>query len=326
MNLYRVLLSIILLTVVPSLGCKSRHNNSSSQNNGSNVEPERSPAKIALDAKLNAAISCINYVSKRVGVSRSQYFSAVDPDKGPDSKMTVYFNNVTDDRGDLAKLDKAIALTPAVPDLDTAMKNYRVVITDVMPLFNEAADYFQKKRNQDDDAVKGKQLHPKLLDGFDRFEAAAKAMTIVVDSKNRQRREEDLAMMAKDPASRGEYLVQHFLLLSEDVVKLGELQFDKLDLAVLTAKSAELEQAASEIKTYSTAQTKPEIRSASSLISAADYYVKAALALVRRKRDNKAFTDDEKRDMASGRGDHIEGSATELIMYYNRLIDTANSH
>jgi hypothetical protein len=30
--------------------------------------------------------------------------------------------------------------------------------------------------------------------------------------------------------------------------------------------------------------------------------------------------------MASGRGDHIEGSATELIMYYNRLIDTANSH
>jgi hypothetical protein len=287
--------------------------------------PPVDDAYIAVGKKLNAAIGCINSVSRDIYNSSTGYFTKIDKTKGPDDKMTVWIARFQDQNGEIEKLEAAMALTPATAELDAAMKSYALATKELGPLINEANDYYEKKANQDDKAVKGKELHPKLVAGFDKFGVAAKALADIVTKTNRQRKEAGLAKMAADPAAAGEYLFAKGLLVAEDIVNLSDVPFAKLDLAALTAKSDELEKSFAAIFAYAAAKTKPEIDGISSVESNMRDFVKSTVALVRRKKSDKAFEKYELDQVGLGHGDQVEGSSWEVIGKYNNLVNSANS-
>jgi hypothetical protein len=62
----------------------------------------------------------------------------------------------------------------------------------------------------------------------------------------------------------------------------------------------------------------------SSLQSDADDLKKAAKEMLRRKRDNKAFTKEDFERFASGPAEWVEGSPAKLSHAYNELVNTSN--
>ncbi len=286
--------------------------------------PPAAAADIALQQKLAAAIACINSISATVYDARKDYFRTVDPTRGPDNKMTVWIRRFVDQTGTMEKLATAVALTPAATELDNVMQAYAVVVKELTPLINQANDYYEKKSNQDDNAAKGKELHPALLAGFDKFEVVAKQLSDVVATMSRQRKEAGLAKMASDPAAQGEYLFAKGLLVAEDVIDLADVPFAQLDLPGLTAKADELEKSFAGVYAYIAAKTQPAIDGIASVESDMRDFVKATLALVRRKRNDKAFEKYELDQIATGHSELVDGSAGQVISEYNTLINSAN--
>lgn len=315
----------LLVSAVALAGCKK----SPPAPGSATVEAAPPPAPAvdaaaqARDQKLRAAIACINGLSANVDRAREGYARTVPAATGPTAAMTVYVGRVAFEDCPPA-LEAAAALTPADPDLDAAASAYVAAVTSLVPIVNDASDYYAEKRNHDDGAAKGKELHPRLIDGFARFAAADEALRKVVAARNRARKEAHLAELAKDPRDRGEYLVARLMLVAEDVVTLADAPLDALDLAALSARVDELGTALHELDARIADTAQPKIPGVVQLQSAARYYLTAALDLVRRKREGTGYTASEREDLARG-STTINGSTPQLVDLYNRLVSASNS-
>ncbi|MGN6105885.1 MAG: DUF3829 domain-containing protein [Kofleriaceae bacterium] len=274
-------------------------------------------ADASMVKKMNAAVHCINFAAAAVKRSAGFYARAVDPATGPLPDKSLYLQRI-DAQSCTKPAKEAVALKPAVADLDAVLGAYATKLDAAALILNEAADYYDQKRHLDDALAKGKQLHPQVMASFEDVIASERQLRDVLDKLDRARREANLAELAKDPAQRTEYLRERLMLSATDLIKLTEVgDLAKLDAAAFQAKLDEVDKTQKELSALGLDG------SDLGLSNSARDYVGAGLAMVRRLRDGKGYTESELKDLAQG-SKYVEGSIPQLIESYNSLIEASN--
>lgn len=120
-----------------------------------------------------------------------------------------------------AAVDRAIAVQPAVPEVDTAATTWIVALEALAPLATETMTYYERESFRDDAGARGRELHTQLLAAFTAFVEADEAMHGVVASFERRALDLRLAQLASDPAQRGVYLVERTRGCAMQVVDLA---------------------------------------------------------------------------------------------------------
>jgi hypothetical protein len=197
-------------------------------------EAEPAPAKVALKAKLHAAIGCLNDNSGEVLKDRRKYLdSLADPEKGPQPKDYVWPFVMVNFDGCKRDVEKAAALTPAVPDLDKASAEYVAALIALAPPVEAMGSYYKTAENKVDGGKKAPELHAALVAGWARFVAANDALDGLVGTMNRAIRVDEVAAQEKAEGRNLAVLLDLVLLEAETVV--DELHKEKVDLAAFDA-------------------------------------------------------------------------------------------
>jgi hypothetical protein len=280
-----------------------------------------------LGSKLGEYISCMNGTSKRVIDSRNRYLSWVADEKvGPTGKERNIYGLYDINAGTcLPSLDRAKAMQPALPDIESAAAEYRKALDELDPLVKQADKYYDQKDYKDDKMAKGKALHPQLMNAFAKFEQVSKGFEDRVTALNDQVNARQFTRLEKDPSRRLQYLSQKSLnegkalIKLTDIAELKELDLQKYDVAVQS-----YDKALTELDQYADSH-KAEVDKAmmfSSYLSSAHTFLKSAKELLRRKRDNKDFN---KEFFSKSSPSMVDGHPAQVVETYNRMIGDSNN-
>ena len=280
----------------------------------------------SLGNKLGEYISCMNGTSKRVVDSRNRYLSWVKDEKvGPTGKeRNIYSLYDINADGCFPNLDRAKTIAPSLPDVESAAAEYRKALEELDPLVKQANKYYDQDDYKDDKMVKGKALHPQLMNGFAKFEQVSKGFEDRVTALNDEVMARQLTRLEKDPTRRLQYLSQRGLNEAKasikliDIAELKELDQQKYDVALQTYDRTltELEQFAEKNKAQA-----DKVMMFSSYLSSCKTFLKSAKDLMRRKRDNKDFN---KEFFSNSSPQMVDGHPAQVIEKYNRMIGDSN--
>jgi Protein of unknown function (DUF3829) len=278
-----------------------------------------------LGAKLGEYIECMNGTSKRVVQSRNRYLSWVDEKLGPTGKeRNIYGLYDLNASTCFPHLDRAKALPPSLPEVESAAVEYRKALEELDPLVKRVNDYYDQKDYKDDKMAKGKAVHPELMNGFAKFEQVSRGFEERVLSLNDAVNDRQFARLEKDPARRLQYLAQKSqneakaLMKVSNVAELKELDLQKYDVLLQT-----YDRAIGELEEYIAAHKAETDKTSglSSYISDSKTFLKSAKELLRRKRDNKDFNVEF---FSKSNPRMVEGHPAQLIESYNRAVDASN--
>jgi hypothetical protein len=176
--------------------------------------------------------------------------------------------------------------------------------------------------------VKAKEMHPKLVAAFDAFVKADQALRDIVKGKNDAMQERSIARIEADMGKVLLYHDKRTMVLARKLMDLGDVAIQPefaLDLAKFEPALDEYEKAVDEMNAYiKDHKEEADSVSMSSVMSRADAFKKAAKEMLRRKRDNTAFTKDDLERYASSTADWVEGSPAKLSKAYNDLVNDSN--
>lgn len=284
-----------------------------------------------LGEKLDPYIKCVNNNSNNVTDSAKRYFDWIPDIKvGPTGKENPYgLYEIREIKTCVDGITASAAIDPDDPEFEAIGKAYADALTAAEAIANEAHKYYDEKNYEDDKWAKAKEMHPKLVAAFEAFAKADEAMRAAVAVKNDALQERDLARVETD---MGKILMWHHkktMILAKKVMDIGDVAIEPefaLDLAKFEPALTEFETQLEAMNTYAK-EHKEEADSLtmfSSLQSDGEDFKKAAKEMLRRKRDNKAFTKDDFERFASGPAEWVEGSPAKLSHDYNELVNTSN--
>ncbi len=278
-------------------------------------------------------VKCLNAFSSRVRDSERRYYSWVDYKNGITGKeRTVYgLYEISGNTADCSSaITKSNALGPKNPALEAAALEYGSALVQVVPVVNEAHKYYDRDKHKDDKLARGKELHPKLKEAFDRF---IKADNVLAEEVDKVQDVIDKAKLAKYEKNYGRqsypFLIRSSLIYGKVVVREGDRSFDKIDLTKYEPKVQKLEETADELEKYMAKKG-----DSASTWSGMFYYmqahqtlVKAAKEQVRRVKDKKPFSAMERDYLARGGpvAQSVEGSSSKMVKAFNDMIDRYNS-
>jgi hypothetical protein len=288
--------------------------------------PSAGEADAALGKKLSCFIVCFNRLSSSVRDAEHRYYGWVDEKTGPTGKENdIEGISTLNLDSSMEKLDNAKSLPPALPDIDAAAEAYRAAANKLNPLVKAANDYYEQNDYKDDKFAKGKAMHGPLVAAFAAFDVADKALNEKVTVMNDALGQRRLAVLAKDPGRRVQYLVEQSLADAKKLLAVAEVKkLDELDEAKLGAALTTFETTESNLESYASANKAEadKVSMLDSAISSEKDLLKSAKELLRRKRDNKDFN---KEVVEHSNPEFIDGHPAQVISKYNALIDNTNS-
>ena len=273
----------------------------------------------SLVKKTNFYISdCYNRYSNRIIDSHNRYRLWVkNIDQGPTGKETIVYG-LYDVSGDGSDCEKAVAsakgLEPLMPELDSAADTYVVALKEVITAIRGVYQYYEQEDYKDDNFAKGKSSHAGLMAAFEKFKDANTAFAAEVDKLEDDVAEKELTRL-NDAGKKYEALIVESGIKAKKIKNLIKgndfMQISPDELNTLIEDfNVTLEQLKAD-------NSKPM---AGTYTRACDEFMKAAKEMMRRIRDKKPFTDFEKRQIAMGFEETIEGSPGKLMSEYNSMI------
>ncbi|MBL8606111.1 MAG: YiiG family protein [Myxococcales bacterium] len=344
----KALSAIVLVAAVTSLGgCKALIRKLAQKNDPTTTTTSTAGPKPTTTTKITQddpetalikkvdplVVKCLNAFSSRVRDSERRYYSWVDYKTGVTGKERLVYGvyEVSGNTNDCAQaVAKSNALSPKNPALEQAALEYNSALAQIVPLLSEANKYYDRDKYKDDKLAKGKEMHPRLKEGFDRFIKADNALAEEVDKLQDVI---DKAKLAKYEKNYGHqsypYLIRSTLIYGKVVVREGDRAFDKIDVTKYEPKVVKLEEAADELEKLMTKKGD----SASTWTSLYQYMqahqtlVKAAKEQVRRSKDKRPFSNMERDHLARGGpvAQSVEGSSSKMVKAFNDMIDRYNS-
>jgi hypothetical protein len=332
----RAILMSLSLGLVPLAGCNklitaitetaqtAAEEKTGGLTGGAKTEDDR------LSEKLDAYIKCVNNQSNNVTDSGNRYFQWADAKEGPTGKGNVYgLYEIRDIKPCVDGVTAAANLDPDDTELEAAGKAYVDALVAAEAIGNEAYKYYDEKNYEDDKYAKAKEMHPKLVAAFETFAVADKAMRAAVSTRNEALQERDLARIETD---MGKILMWHHkktMSLAKKLMDTGDVPIEPefaLDLTKFEAALTEFETQVDAMNAYAKdhKEETDSLSGFSSVQSDADELKKASKEMLRRKRDNKAFTKDDFERFATGPAEWVEGSPAKLSHEYNELVNTSN--
>lgn len=283
-----------------------------------------------LSDKLQPYIDCINNNSNNVTDSGARYLSWVDIAKGPTGKENlVDLYEIREIKTCVDGINAIADKDPDEPELEAAGKAYVAALTAAEAIANEAHKYYDEKNFNDDKWVKAKEMHPKLVAAFQTFATADQGLRTIVGAKNDALQERAVARIEADMGKVLMWHHKHTMVLAKKLMDAGDVAIQPefaLDLAKFEPALTEFEAALDAMNAYiKDHKEEADSLSLSSVISQAEDVKKAAKEMLRRKRDNKAFTKDDFERIASGPAEWVEGGPAKLSKAYNDLVNRSNS-
>lgn len=330
-------LRLVLLCLLPMAGCDKLIE---ALNEGAQAVAEEKTGGLTggaktdddrLGEKLDPYIDCINNQSNNITDSRARYLSWIaDPKVGPTGKENmVDLYEIRDIKACVEGIAASADKDPDDAEIEAAAKAYSDALVAAEAIGNEAYKYYDEKNHADDKWAKAKEMHPKLVAAFDAFVTADQALRGLVSARNDALQERNLARVE---AEMGKILMWHHkktMLLAKHVMDIGDVAIAPefaLDLAKFEPALTEFETQLDAMNAYAKdhKEETDSLTMFSRLQSGADDLKKAAKEMLRRKRDNKAFTKGEFEDLAGNWPDRVEGSPAKLSKVYNDLVNTSN--
>jgi hypothetical protein len=290
-----------------------------------------SSAEIAVDdatlgAKLNGYIECSNRHSNRALQSRNRYLSWLrSAEQGPTGREDIVYGLYTlyDPADCVAAIAAAAAQAPDLPPVEEAAARYAAALRELKRVTDEANDYYELEDYRDDGFAKGKQMHAVLMQAFAEFEAASDALTDGVAGLKRGLIERELARLREDPARQRDYAAELLLFRAREMVDIGAVRQDELDLEAFQASVAAYEEAYRIAMKYEN-DVGAEKALPSTVLSTARELLKTGKAYVRRARDGFRYDSGEQMFLEDS-PEMVEGHPAQLVQEFNQLIDWSNS-
>lgn len=325
--------STLALVLVLSVGCKGKSEPGTGGSGGSSAESPSGDddALDALSTKQNAYVDCLNSFSGDVHRGRANWMNQFP--RGPDPKQvkdSLYGPSVLRDVDACKRaVEAAKAKAPRMPELEAAGAAYVAALVTLEPVVRDAEAYFKAGNYKDDKLLHAIELHPKLVTAWKAFEAADDALETQVDKLEDQIQSSRLAQIEKAEGKKLQYFHLTFLITAKKVMQMaGRIDSpDELDLAPYTAAIGTLDKALTELVTYydaNKAELEKSSRSYGRFVDTAKSFVKPAKDLMRRKRDNEAFSTGEKMTIEANNPESVTGHPRAVNGAYNSMIDTSN--
>jgi Protein of unknown function (DUF3829) len=281
----------------------------------------------ALGEKLNGYIrDCLNRFSKPVRSSEERYYSWTDPQKGPTGKerrIDGVDEIAMDPDQCRASIIRSNARLPKHPEMESKADAYAAALLVVVPVVNQAHQYYERGEQRTDKMVKAKQLHPRLIAAFDAFDKADNELSQVVDQVQEGLDRRELVRIEKQEGRRGHWYTVETTLLAKPLLHESAKEPSKIDLAAVTAASDEFDRALDAFDAWASRSPADSGKSAN-FLSAAKELSAAGKSLVQRQRDKRAFSGAEKKRMGTSSGATVEGSPDAVLDKYNRLVEAYN--
>lgn len=275
---------------------------------------------------------CIHPFSERVSNSYRRYTNWVS-ESGPTGKedhISHGLYSLNDPSKCLRAIEEANKMPPDLTDIHETAQAFAATLAELVPIVNEADDYYERKYYKIDDAAKGRELHPKLIRGFKAFDAASQALYQLVEQQ-----QDNLIERKLKALEHGErnlvYLIHKTIFEAKQIVEIGAVpwqQIDEIDLDKLLVAIENYEKLVFEMETYATSHENEvsNFNKTSQLYLQAfmaghkDFLVAAKELLIRR-RDRQKFTTGEQIRLDSSFSTSVEGSPQKLMDIYNRLVN-----
>lgn len=285
-----------------------------------------------LGTKLDPYIGCINSSTGSVRRAADRYADWVDKDKGvTGTEKNVYgIFEIGDQSTCIDGVKKSADLEPDDPALEAAASEYVVALQAAITVVDEAYKYYDEKNYEDDKFAKAKELHPKLVEAFDKFEAADKKFRDLVVVQNDALLERELERIEKEQGQKLRW--QHAKLMNvakklmeatdAQITETGELTLDtaKFDPAF---ESFEKQLDALVAYTKANKAETDSITMFSSFVDEAEEFKKAGKEMARRRRDGKKFEPSELERLSSW-PEQVEGNPMKFGKLYDDLVQSSN--
>lgn len=280
------------------------------------------PTSKVLTQKINAYVECINRLSERSYQSRSRYFSWVGKN-GPTGKERIIYGTYTiyDTAPCKQGVEKANALEPREPELETAATAYAEAVVALEPLLKEADDYYDQQDYKDDKMAKGRELHPRLVAAWNAFAKADEQLRELIDEQQDKQARARLAEIERTEGIKDRYHIEAMMISAKYVIR-GQKSAAS-DIAAFTKAVTEYEAIIKATEDY-IAQNKGA-KIGSSFMNDAKSFLTTAKMLMRRVRDKVPYSQGDRMLMDSGGGAWmVEGSPARLSRDYNQLVGSYN--
>ena len=292
----------------------------SSARKARSAQQAKTAAREALQAKLAPYIGeCLNELSEQATKAAREYYEWVNIKTGPTGKewpilgarKLKYVKSCVDG------VSKAAKAPPHLADLEQAGAAYVTALTQLAPLLEEAAQYYEQKDYKDDGMAKGKELHPKLVAAFAAFRKADKQLNVVVDRYQRKLDETALAEIERREGRKLAWHVRRVILRAKALVELTAWP-DKLDQDAFGAALDKYDEATAGLAKY----VKDDVNYEHEVYVARDL-LKAGKAQLRRARNKVRYTAHEKSNFKDF-PHMVEGSPPQVIKTYNAMVEIYN--
>ena len=282
-----------------------------------------------LGMKLDGYIGCINGASGSVLDSADRYASWVDIEAGVTGKEKnvygLYDHEL--DQSCVDGINNANAADPDDPALEGAANAWLAAYQAIQPKIHDAYEYYDHEDYKDDAFAKAKEMHEGLASGFAAFQTADQAFRKVVSDKNDGLQERRLAQLEKEMGRKLQFQNANVMAKAKHLMEVGDVHgLENLDLAEFEKVLEAYDKAVSEAEDYVKANESEadSVMMFDSFVDSAEDYLKAAKELKRRKRDNKPYTDFEKRQLGGSAAWMVEGSMGKMSRAYNDLVGRSN--
>ncbi len=281
-----------------------------------------------LSEKVDPYVDCINQVSPAVFNSRRYYLSWCDEKSGPTGKERHVYGLHKLHSTERCKqgIDKAAGLKPSLPEIEKVAAAYKAAVVKLEPIAQKAYDYYHQKNYKDDKMAQGKQMHPELMAAFTAFEKADKDMRAKVAKVKDELQERQLASLEKQEGKKLRWHHVSVMIEAKKLIRLGEVDdVPDLDLPAFSTQLTRYEKALGALDVYAKghkAET-DKVLLFSSFVDAGKEFLSASKEMMRRKRDNKKWTQSERMRLRSN-AKWVDGHPAQVMDKYNSFIDASN--
>lgn len=263
---------------------------------------------VAEQAKLSAAIECLNRHSGRVFEARHKYSTTLEERAGREDPQPLMLGLYAIDACQ-SKIEEARAVQPPVAELDAASTAYVAALTGLAGVYEEVSGYYEKGEHLDDQGAKGKTLHPKLTQAFEHFAAAHEKLDAEVQTRNRARRVAELAAREEAQGRDLEVVIDSMMLEAETLIAMTS-KTPGPELSTLEKQITAYGKLVDEVDAY--AKAHPDEVKRGSMTNLKNYskaFLAAVKVIARKRRDTAEPSD---------------GERAETVSQYNALVDNYN--
>lgn len=284
-----------------------------------------------LGQKLNGYIGCINQTSRNVHDSADRYLQWIDLEKGiTGEERTVYgLYEIRDQSACKDGIKNGNDAEPNLEELETAASAYLEALEAVELQVTDAYKYYDEKNYQDDDFAKAKEMHPTLMGAFKAFDEADLALRNVVKEQNEALHRRELVRIENEEGRKLLFHTKNVMNEAGHILEaVQEAPFEEIELSKLEEAFKLYETAVDECDTYSKEHRKEtdSVIMYGGFVDSANNLKKQVKHFIRRKRDDKPWTDAENATAAEWAIRAPDGHPAKISGAFNALVDNSNHH